>query len=204
MSEHLLPAANPSSEMLNFLSRRRSTPIRMLEGPGPDEVAIQSILRIAQRVPDHRKVGPWRFIIVDSVEGFKLGHMLAEAQISESSETPNDDELEKTRHLFNRAPVCIAVVSSPDMDHKTPVWEQELSVGAVCFNLLLAANAMGWAGSWLTEWPAFSPAAARLLGLSDEERIAGFIHLGTAKSDVPERLRPDLESRVTTWRSPNT
>ena len=101
--------------------------------------------------------------------------------------------------LLLRAPVVVAVISSPVDDGKTPVWEQELSTGAVCYNLLLAANASGWAGNWLSEWPAFDDDAGKLLGLEDGERVAGFIYLGTATCDPPERPRADMAEKITRW-----
>ena len=104
-----------------------------------------------------------------------------------------------TAGYFTRAPVVVAVISSPDITHKTPVWEQELSCGAVCHNLLLTANASGWAGCWLTEWIAFSDGINTLLGLTEHERIAGFIYLGTAKENPQERLRPEISTKIERW-----
>ena len=114
----------------------------------------------------------------------------------DASETMRAD----TAGYFTRAPVVIAVISSPDPTHKTPVWEQELSCGALCQNLLLAANASGWAGCWLSEWIAFSPGINDLLGLTEHERIAGFIYLGTATEAPQERLRPDATEKIARWR----
>jgi nitroreductase len=98
-----------------------------------------------------------------------------------------------------RAPVVVAVISSPVDDGRTPVWEQELSAGAACYNLLLAANAAGWAGVWLTEWAAYDADAGALLGLRGKERVAGFVHIGTARAATPERVRPELSVRVLRW-----
>ena len=195
-----LPAANPNEDMLRILAHRRSTPIAMLSGPGPDTDSIMDLLRIAARVPDHRKLCPWRFIVITAREhGAALGERLLQVRKSELGNEMSEADVTSTLNLFQRAPVCIAVVSSPNVTHKTPVWEQELSAGAACQNLLLAANAMGWAGAWLTEWCAFSKGAADVFGLNEQERVAGFIHLGTAKQDPPERPRPDLNQHVTTW-----
>lgn len=197
---HPLAPANPSSETLALLARRRSTPIKMLGGPGPDADALKDIIRIAARVPDHRRVGPWRFIIIDGeTDGPALGEALEPIRAKELGSDYTDAERMATRELFMRAPVAICVVSSPDYNHKTPVWEQELSAGAVCQNLLLAANAMGWAGIWLSEWCAFSQEAKAVFGVSPEEKVAGFIHLGTAKAAPPERPRPDLDERISNW-----
>ena len=195
-----LPATNPSAEMLAILARRRSTPIALIGAPGPDRNAITEILRIAARVPDHRKLEPWRFIIIDcESKGDALGAELDKVRAEELGADYSDEEKLKTRTLFKRAPVAIGVVSSPDHAHKTPVWEQELSAGAACQNLLLGANAMGWAGAWLTDWCSFSKGADRVFGLGPGERIAGFIHLGTAAHRPPERQRPDLSSLISEW-----
>jgi len=110
-----------------------------------------------------------------------------------------DAMLADTSGYFTRAPAVVAVISSPDVAHKTPVWEQELSCGAVCYNLLLAANASGWAGCWLTEWIAFSPGINALLELTENERIAAFIYLGTAKGTPQERMRPDVTTKIKRW-----
>ena len=112
---------------------------------------------------------------------------------------PVEAEIAEAGKLLLRAPVVVAVVSSPVDDGKTPVWEQELSAGAVCYNLLLAANASGWAGTWLSEWPAFDAEAGNLLSLVGSERVAGFIYLGTATVPSTERPRADMAAKVTRW-----
>ena len=196
----ILAPVNPSEDTLTLLARRRSTPIAMLGAPGPDSETVLEIIRLAARVPDHRRLGPWRFIIIDSeTQGDALGRSLEKIRSEELGADYTEGEKTTTLNLFKRAPVSICVVSSPDHAHKTPVWEQELSAGAACQNMLLAANAMGWAGAWLTEWCAFSDAAKTVFGVAPHERIAGFIYLGTAQADPPERLRPDLASRITYW-----
>ncbi len=193
-----LAACNPCQSTLNLMAQRRSTPIRMLSGPGPDQSALDHILRLAARAPDHRKIEPWRFIVISGDHREKLGEAIAGVRLKE---TPEIDEiaLAEDRGRFLRAPVCVTVISSPNKDHKTPVFEQELSAGAVCMNLLLAANAMGWAASWLSEWCAFSRGVDQILGLNDDERIAGFIYLGTALASPPERPRPDMSQRTSYW-----
>lgn len=153
---------------------------------------------MAARVPDHRRLAPWRFIVF---EGNARDAFNARAVEIQKSENPNATEvmLADTASFFTRAPVVIAVVSSPNPTHKTPVWEQELSAGALCQNLLLAANASGWAGCWLSEWIAFSPGINQLLGLTVDERVAGYIYLGTATDNPQERLRSDVSSKIERW-----
>lgn len=157
---------------------------------------LDELLAIAARVPDHRKLGPWRFVVFEGDARTRFGEALA--KILEMRDAPTD-EVSTARAAFERAPVVVAVISSPVDDGRTPVWEQELSAGAVCYNLLLAANAAGWAGVWLTEWMAFDAEAGQALGLRDAERVAGFVYLGTATMDSPERARADVSERITRW-----
>jgi nitroreductase len=186
-----LAPTHESAETLRLLALRRSTPAAALTDPGPDAADIDMMLRLAARVPDHRKLEPWRFLIVTGDDRHKLGDLFA------SRPTGSDAD----RALPLRAPTIIAVVSSPvhDDPKKTPVWEQELSAGAVCQTLMLAACAMGWAACWLTEAPAFDRHVAAGLGLADHERIAGFIYVGTAKEKPVERARPDLAKKARRW-----
>lgn len=193
-----LAAANPGAGALELLALRRSTPIKLLGGPGPSPSQTDAILRLAARVPDHRRLEPWRFIVFEADARRRFSEKLAEIH---AHEDPSADasclEEDKTRLL--RAPVCIAVISSPDVNHKTPVWEQELSTGAVCMNLLIAANAMGWAACWLSEWCAFSQGVNNALNLTDQERVAGFMYIGTAQCPPPERPRPNVQAKTTRW-----
>ena len=193
-----MTASRDSQDARDLIALRRSTSKRGLTAPGPDQDALDALLTVAARVPDHRRLAPWRFIVF---EGGARGQFNAQAVDIQKREDPNatDAMLADTASYFTRAPVVIAVISSPDVTHKTPVWEQELSCGAVCFNLLLTANASGWAGCWLTEWIAFSPGIKDLLALGEHERVAGFIYLGTAKEDPQERLRPDVAEKIERW-----
>ncbi|PHS26897.1 MAG: nitroreductase [Robiginitomaculum sp.] len=195
-----MPSTGASEETLSFLANRRSTPVRMLGAPGPSGEDLQSILQLAMRVPDHRCLFPWRFLVFEGPARQKAGDIFA-ARFA----TLNPDAAEKDvaceQERFNAAPVVVAVISSPDHDHKTPVWEQELSAGALCYNLLLVANAAGWAGNWVTHWMAFDSQIAAQFGLKGRERFAGFIHLGTAKSNLKERRRPLLDERLGYWTS---
>lgn len=191
-------AAQESEETLRLLARRRSTPIAVIAEPGPARADLEALIRLAARAPDHRKLGPWRFLVFEGEAREKLGDIFANAR--QSHDTHTEADLADARALPMRAPAIVAVISAPVDDPKqTPVWEQELSAGAVCQNLLIAAVASGWAANWITEWPAFDPSVATHLGLSASERIAGFIYLGTAATDPVERQRPDLSERVKFW-----
>ncbi|MEM1147361.1 MAG: nitroreductase [Pseudomonadota bacterium] len=194
----LLDATRPSKDARDLIALRRSVGKRNLTEPGPDPNSVDALLTIATRVPDHRRLAPWRFLVFEGDDRVAFNQ---QALIIQKREDPSATEamLADTAAYFNRAPVVIAVISSPDPAHKTPVWEQELSCGALCHNLLLAANASGWAGCWLTEWIAYSPGIHSLLGLSATERFAGFIYLGTAKEAPQERLRPEIASKIQRW-----
>lgn len=193
-----LAASEESEATLRLLTRRRSTPVAMLTEPGPTRADLEQLIRIAARAPDHRKLGPWRFIIFDGQGREKLGEVFETAL--KADERATGIEVAQARSMPLRAPAIIAVISSPVDDPKqTPRWEQELSAGAVCQNLLIAAYASGWAACWISEWPAFDDEVAAALGLATAERIAGFIYLGTAKAEPVERQRPDLTARVKFW-----
>jgi nitroreductase len=195
-----MPAVHASQEVRDFIALRRSANKAMMTEPGPDPKRLGHIITAATRVPDHRRMTPWRFIVIEGDARVAFGQKAAEVQRSEDPET-TENALEATRNLLLRAPTIIAVISSPTDDGRTPVWEQELSAGALCFNLLLAANAAGWAGVWLTEWIAFSEGVNHVLGLEGEERIAGYVYLGTPSADPQERARPDSAPLITQWES---
>lgn len=191
-------AARSSADARKTIALRRSISKRCLTEPGPSKETLDELLTVAARVPDHRRLAPWRFIVF---EGDARDAFNARAVEIQKNENPDATEtmLADTASYFTRAPVVIAVISSPNVNHKTPVWEQELSAGALCQNLLLAANASGWAGCWLSEWIAFSPGINQLIGLTEHERVAGYIYLGTAKDNPQERLRPDVSSKIQRW-----
>ena len=175
---------------LAFLRRRRSVPSRLLAPPGPDDGQLLAMLAEAVRVPDHGKLVPWRFLRIAGDHRRALGDLLA-ARARERDPAAPDAVVEKDRQRFSFAPVVVAVIARLDPDHKVPVQEQLLSGGAVCFALLQAAQALGFGAQWLTGWAAYDPAIGVRLGLAAHERVLGFIHIGTATGEVPERLRPD-------------
>jgi nitroreductase len=184
---------------LDLLARRRSVkPDKLVEpGPGPDQ--LQQILKIATRVPDHKKLSPWRFVVFSGDARASFGKVIAAACQAEEKEPPSEFRLQTERNRFSRAPVVVAVVSRIVPKPGAPEWEQVLSAGAACYNLCLAANASGFATNWLTEWIAYSPAIRTALGLAENERVAGFIYMGTKSEEPEERERPDLSKIVTHW-----
>ncbi len=185
-------------EVLAFLARRRSASAQTLRAPGPEAAEIDRLLTVAARVPDHGKLSPWRFIVI---EGEAKAAFTALAQ-ARAAERPDAEKAGGALIKLRHPPVSIVVVSRPTLGHKIPVWEQELSAGAVCLNLLVAAQAAGFGANWITDWYSEDPAILSALGVVYGERVAGFIHLGTPVEAPLERVRPDMATRVTRWTAP--
>lgn len=191
-----------SPQTLEFLRKRRSHPSVTMSEPGPSEDQIADLLTIAARVPDHGKLTPWRFIVYPASDGEKIGGFLA--GIYEQKTGPLDTaQRDKELTRFTRAPLVIGVVSCAAEHPKIPLWEQQLSAGAVCMTLVSAAAAAGFVSQWLTEWYAFDEDAGCFLGLKDGERFAGFIHIGTPTQPPVERPRPDISDITSNWTEPN-
>ncbi|MCX7281148.1 MAG: nitroreductase [Alphaproteobacteria bacterium] len=187
---------HPAPEAIDLLVTRRSGSAKAMKEPGPDKKQLAQILQAGARAPDHGKLFPWRFILFEGKGRERAGDIFAEVIEAEGERAK---QVEEERSRFLRAPVVIGVISSARELHKVPVWEQELSAGAVCQNILIAATALGFVGNWLTEWYAFHPAVKARLGLQPGERVAGFIYIGTAKDELEERSRPDMDKIVTTF-----
>lgn len=182
------------SDSLNLLRTRRSTALKDLTVPAPEGEVLHTLLTIATRVPDHGKLCPWRLVLIREAAALKLGE-LAAARLAALQPEASEAELAYEQSRFIRAPLCIAVLSTPVADRK-PVWEQELSAGAVCMNLLLAAEALGFGAKWLTEWVAYDEALRAAIGGGPADKIAGFIYLGTKTAATPDRERPTLADVV--------
>lgn len=183
-----------SAETLTLLARRRSSKVMNLTEPAPSDAEIDALIALAARVPDHGKLGPWRFVVIGGEGRDRAGKLLAEVIGNDGGVDAN--RVEFVRGWFKRAPLCVMVVSSPVPSPKAPEWDQQLSAGAACFTLLIAAHALGYAGCWLTEWPAFDERARAALGLKIEERVAGFVYLGTPVQGAAERVRADVSTRI--------
>ena len=169
--------------------------------PGPTPAELRRILTVACRVPDHGALVPWRFILFQGKARQAVSTQLAAvyaAQQPEFSEQ-NVGVIAKLSRLFTYAPLVVAVVSRADPRARKPEWEQVLTVGAVCMNLITAATALGYASVWLTGWAAYDTETLRVLSVQATEKVAGFIHIGTAKERPPDRSRPDLDDLVTDW-----
>ena len=186
-------------DALTLLRTRRSVPTTALKPPAPSGEQLDLLLTVASRVPDHGKLAPWRFILFEGEAGTAIGEILARI-FAEKNAGADPERIEAERLRLARAPLVVAVVSRAGPHPKIPEWEQALSAGAVCMNLLNAAYAMGYAGQWLTGWFAYDPDVLRLLGLAPEERIAGFVHIGTPTETPPDRPRPELSAIVSRWR----
>ena len=188
---------NDRSSALSLLETRRSGKPRELTSPGPTSGELDQILTIAMRTPDHGKIAPWRFVIVAQHQRQQMADLLARA-LPEYHDEPTSAHYAKALEFAHQAPVMIALISSPIQGHKIPVWEQELSCGAACFNLELAALAKGYAAGWVTGWAAYSPIVLAAFG-APPERIAGFLFLGTPGAPLEERMRPDYDEVVSEW-----
>ena len=188
---------NDRSSILSLLETRRSGRPRDLVAPGPGPDELRRILAIAMRTPDHGKLHPWRFVHVARERRDAFAELLDAAYRIDHPE-PGRLEVEANERFARQAPELVVALSSPTPDHKIPVWEQQLSCGAACMNLLLATHALGYVGGLVTGWAAYSPAVLAAFG-APPERIAGFIFLGTPGAPLEERLRPDVESVVSEW-----
>ena len=183
-------------DALELLKTRRSAKPMELTGPAPSEAEIETMLGIASRVPDHGKLTPWRFIVFTGEARLAAGEIIAQTfRANRADATPEQIEFEGKR--FARAPLVIAVVSSAAPHGKIPEWEQQLSAGASAMSLVIAAHAMGFAASWITEWYAYDRRVLDKLGVAANERIAGFVHIGRAAKPPEERERPPLAAIVT-------
>lgn len=191
-----MPKKNPQA--LDFLLNRRSRPAKTLTTPVPDRDELLTILQAAARTPDHGKLEPWRFIVVEK----QAMPRLAQAAKERGQLLGLDAEkVEKGRAQFDQGNLAVAVIEVQKPSEKIPELEQTYSAGAVCLALLNAALASGWGANWLSGWPSHDRGFMReALGLNDNERIAGFLHIGTETSAPPERPRPDL-TEITTWMS---
>jgi nitroreductase len=199
-SRHVPPAPEfgapcpptPSAQTLALLAARRSSSAQLLRAPGPTPEALADLLRLAARVPDHGKMTPWRFVIL---EGEAKAALVAGLRTLAAGQ-PNPNKAAAALEKMAAPPLGVMVVSAPREGGK-PVWEQQLSAGAVCMTLLVAAEAMGLGANWITDWYSYDPAARALLGVAQGEQVAGVVFLGTPAEPPLERVRPDLAALVT-------
>lgn len=188
-----LPLPVRSEELLSRLATRRSASAQLLSLPGPSAAEVETLLSLSARTPDHGKLFPWRFVVLGPQSRAELSEALA--ALAETQGRISKD-LAVLAKLAN-PPLTVLVISAPVQGHKVPVWEQELSAGAVCMNVEHAANALGYSASWITDWYAYDPAALALFGVEAGEKVAGFIHIGTLTEPSLERPRPVMAHKVT-------
>ena len=191
---------NDRSTPLSLLATRRSGKPRDLVAPGPSPEQLEQMIAIAARTPDHGKLAPWRFVVIEDRDA--LSTLLTDAYRAERPQAART-EIDSLDQFARQAPTLVVVLSSPSMTSHIPKWEQELSAGAATMNLLHAAHAMGFAGGWLTGWPTFSDSVRDAFGAA-HERIAGFVFIGTPGRPLDERPRPDMARIVSHWPATQT
>jgi nitroreductase len=187
---------NDSSSVLAFLKSRKSASAKAMTGPGPSKAQIDEMLEIAVRVPDHGKLAPWRFILIEGEGRVIVGQGFAEVW---AKNNPNHgaENLDFQRRLFMRAPVILIVVSTAAVHAKIPLWEQQLSSAAVCYNAVLAATALGFDAQWQSDWVAYDEGAKAVMGVTPHEKVSGIIYIGTSSAPLEDRPRPDVLSLLT-------
>lgn len=183
--------------VLEFMQKRRSVPAKLMSGPGPDEQQLNQVLEISCRVPDHGKLTPWRIIRYGEKKCVVLGEKILArateiAQLDGRELTADEEDIEAKRFL--RTPIVMCIISNARAHPKIPEWEQILSSGAVAMNMLIAANALGYDAQWLTEWYSYDESLHGEFGLNENEKVAGFMHIGTRRFSKTERDRPKIEN----------
>jgi nitroreductase len=189
---------NDRSSLLTFLKTRKSASAKAMGGPGPDAAQLRDILSIAVRVPDHGKLNPWRFVLFEGAARGQVGDRFA-ARFAELHPDYPAENITFQKGLFLRAPVVVAVVSTAAVHAKIPVWEQQMSAAAVCFNLVLAAQSLGFDSQWQSDWVAYDAGAKAAMGVSASENVAGLIYVGTSSVALEDRPRPDAAALTTRW-----
>ena len=183
----------PAPEVLKFLATRRSTSALTLTAPAPSAGEIETLLRLATRVPDHGKLTPWRFVVLEGEAKAAFAARLEALAVARGDHTAAA-KLGKLKV----PPLAIAIISAPK-PAAIPEWEQRLSAGAVGATLLYATLAMGYGANWITDWYAYDPGATAILGLADHEKVAAFMVIGTPREPPLERERPDPAALVSRW-----
>ena len=187
--------------VIDFLLSRRSRPIAELKEPAPSDDEIRTMLTAASRVPDHGRLAPWRFILYRGEARHRIGVELAELAERREGPLPEHRRAQELAR-FSRAPLVVGVVSVPRDHPRVPEWEMFLSGGAAAMTLLLAAGALGYGANWISNWYADDEEGKRLLGISPQERVVGFVHIGSYDGATPERPRPDLAEIVSDYAGP--
>ena len=197
--DEIMPLPQKNEAVTDFLKNRRSNLAKLMGGPGPSDEQLSEFLVIAARVPDHRKLTPWRFVVFKDEARADFGKHIGKAFKKANPDMPQD-RVEFEEQRFMRAPLVAGVISTPvECKRKTPRWEQQLSSAIVCYNLMLAAQAAGFGAQWLTEWYAYDKDIHAVLGMGDDDQVAGFVYIGTPAAPSTERVRPNLTEKVSYW-----
>lgn len=196
------PQFNDFTNLSRYLQTRRSGRPRNLVAPAPNKTEMADIVTMAMRTPDHGKLAPWRAVSVASDQRDALSSALQAAYLKENPQAGRG-ELDAMDNMAREAPALLVVLSAPVQPSKIPLWEQELSCGAFCMNLLHAIHANGFLGGWITGWPAFNDDVRNLFGNSSE-KIAGFIFVGSNGGELKERPRPELDAVLSDWTPPQS
>ena len=189
---------NERSSPLSLLATRRSGRAREMVAPGPSPAELEQILELAMRTPDHGKLAPWRFVVVEREQRNALAALLHRA-LEENDPAAGPAHHAKAEHFAHQGQALVVMLSAPVAGHKVPVWEQELAAGAAAMNLLHAAHALGFVGSWLTGWASYDPTVRAAFARGADERIVGFMFLGSPGVELQERPRPEPSTLVRRW-----
>ena len=187
---------NDTSSVLAFLKSRKSASAKAMSAPGPSGAQLDEILEIAVRVPDHGKLAPWRFILIEGEGRARIGDGFADVW-AKKNPSYSTENLDFQRGLFMRAPLILVIVSTAAVHGKIPVWEQQLSSAAVCYNAVLAATALGFDAQWQSDWVAYDDGAKAVMGVHAHETISGIIYMGTSNVALEDRPRPDVSTLLT-------
>lgn len=189
---------NDTSSLAAHLATRRSGKARDMVAPGPTAAELRDIIALALRTPDHGKLAPWRIVTVADEQRGAFATLLKTAWVAENPGAAGLD-LSALDQFAHQAPTLLVLISTPVAGAKIPVWEQQMSAGALGMNLLHAAHAKGFVGSWLTGWAAYNSDVATAFGARGGDVIVGYFFLGTAGADLSERPRPEFDDVVCAW-----
>ena len=183
--------------IIKFLQTRRSITAKNMICNQVNEDDLDDILSCGIRVPDHGALNPWELIVIKGNAKLRIGNDILAKEYHLNNPEASVDDINFERSRLCRASVVIAVLFKPVSHPKIPFWEMQLSSGAVCSNLLIAAQSLGYAAQWLTEWYAYNNSMIKELGGNpDTDKIAGFIYIGDKDKTPIERRRPSKEKVI--------
>lgn len=183
-------------DALTLLNNRNSEP--HLTKPAPDRETLYKILTASLRAPDHSRLRPWRYLLIEGRARQQLGDLFATALKTRKPEA-SADEIRKTQEAPRRAPLVITVIAKLQEHPKVPKVEQLLSAGCAAYGILLAAQASGFGAIWRTGDNCYDDNVKAGLGVSAEEQIVGYIYIGTPEGVSKPLPEVKLEDFLTTW-----